>query len=110
MLTEIELSGPLEVTLVPRRIFVDGVEVTSSLAAASIEMSEVLKLKTRHMELVGNRIRVDLDGLFPPPRLDFRVSRLALADGGMQLALGAVSYTHLSSGRSAARASSLAKA
>lgn len=88
MLTEIELSGPLEVTLVPRRIFVDGVEVTSSLAAASIEMSEVLKLKTRHMELVGNRIRVDLDGLFPPPRLDFRVSRLALADGGMQLALG----------------------
>ncbi|MCB7106319.1 hypothetical protein, partial [Eubacterium callanderi] len=54
----------------------------------SIEMSEVLKLKTRHMELVGNRIRVDLDGLFPPPRLDFRVSRLALADGGMQLALG----------------------
>ncbi len=80
MLTEIELSGPLEVTLVPRRIFVDGVEVTSSLAAASIEMSEVLKLKTRHMELVGNRIRVDLDGLFPPPRLDFRVSRLALAD------------------------------
>ena len=36
MLTEIELSGPLEVTLVPRRIFVDGVEVTSSLAAASI--------------------------------------------------------------------------
>ncbi|WP_074227345.1 hypothetical protein, partial [Pseudomonas aeruginosa] len=88
MLTEIELSGPLEVTLVPRRIFVDGVEVTSSLAAASIEMSEVLKLKTRHMEMVGNRIRVDLDGLFPPPRLDFRVSRLALADGGMQLALG----------------------
>ncbi|MBG7025728.1 hypothetical protein I5J11_18620 [Pseudomonas aeruginosa] len=88
MLTEIEPSGPLEVTLIPRRIFVDGVEVTSSLAAASIEMSEVLKLKTRHMELVGNRIRVDLDGLFPPPRLDFRVSRLALADGGLQLALG----------------------
>lgn len=88
MLTGIELAGPLQVALVPRQIFVDGVDVTPSLAAASIDMSEVLSLQTRHMRLIGNRILVDLDGLFPPPRLDFSVRSLALGDGGMDLQLG----------------------
>ncbi|CAD5106067.1 hypothetical protein [Zestomonas carbonaria] len=88
MLTGIELAGPLMVALVPKRIFVDGVDVTPSLNAASIDMSEVLTLETRHMRLIGNRILVDLDGLFPPPRLDFQVRELRLADGGMDLRLG----------------------
>ncbi|UVE18036.1 hypothetical protein NVV93_01125 [Pseudomonas sp. LS44] len=88
MLTGIELAGPLKVALVPRQIFVDGIDVTPSLSAASIDMSEVLKLQTRHMQLTGNRIVVDLDGLFPPPRLDFAVRTLRLADGGMDLQLG----------------------
>lgn len=88
MVTGIEQAGPLKVALVPQRIFVDGVDVTPSLTAASIEMSEVLQLHTAHMQLIGNRILVDLDGLFPPPRLEFTVSRLKLADGGMDLLLG----------------------
>lgn len=88
MLTGIEQAGPLKVALVPQRIFVDGVDVTPSLSAASIEMSEVLQLHTAHMQLLGNRILVDLDGLFPPPRLEFAVSSLKLADGGMDLLLG----------------------
>jgi hypothetical protein len=40
------------------------------------------------MQLLGNRILVDLDGLFPPPRLEFAVRSLKLADGGMDLQLG----------------------
>lgn len=90
MVTDIEVIGPMQVALVPRQIQVDGVDVTPSLAAASIEMAEVLSLKTRNMELVGNRILVDLDGLFPPPRLEFQVRALELAEGGLDLALGDV--------------------
>ncbi|KAF1069188.1 MAG: hypothetical protein GAK45_01160 [Pseudomonas citronellolis] len=88
MLTGVQQVGPLKVALVPTRIFVDEIDVTPSLQAASIEMSEVLQLHTAHMQLTGNRILVDLDGLFPPPRLEFTVSHLALADGGMDLKLG----------------------
>lgn len=83
MFIEIELSGLLEVILVFWWIFVDGVEVILLLVVVLIEMFEVLKLKIWYMELVGNCICVDFDGLFLLLCLDFCVSCLVLVDGGM---------------------------
>lgn len=85
---QLQLTGPLQVALLPQQVWVDGVEATAALTAASLELSEVLSLNSAHMQLVGSRILIDLNDLFPPPHLEFAVRQLSLGQGGLDLQVG----------------------
>ena len=85
---QLKLTGSLQVALQPLQVWVDGVEATPALNAASLELSDVLSLNSAHMQLTGSQILIDLDNLFPPPRLEFAVRELSLGQGGLELEVG----------------------
>ena len=69
----------------PDYVVVDGQDAAPVLAAANVTLDELLTVKAPGAELIGSKVYLDALKLFPPPALNFTLSKASLSDDGLHL-------------------------
>jgi hypothetical protein len=69
----------------PKKVVVAGDDATKILAAASVELDDLLKIDTGTVKLIGSKIRIDANKVFPPPALDLAITSATVEPRGLVL-------------------------
>lgn len=69
----------------PKKVIVAGDDATKILQAASVELDDLLKVDTGSVKLIGSRIRIDANAVFPPPALDLKITSANVEARGLVL-------------------------
>lgn len=83
----LEQRGPTRLDFIADEIRVAGRPVAEVLAAAHVEIDDILRVDAPGVQLNGNTVALDITALLPRPKIELAIADARLTDAGLVLAL-----------------------